>query len=1285
TKRDLGFVEGDLIECLNAGDGSWWMGRLRRDKRMVGLFPSNFVQLLDENFQPGQVSRNTSPLPLNNISANPQKTKSVNHKPFGAYGGPSKGKHGIFSSMKTAPPPKQTPTSLSPKKEEFRIPEPAPRAGARPSSSRAVSPNPNMGYRAPSPAMNGYHYDASPDPRSLHHAPSPDPLSQYRAASPAPHAQHRASSPAPYAQHRPVSPVPPSNYRAYSPAPPLNHGAHSSNPYDMNQSYPRIPSPAPSFQDHRQSRASSPAPFADIGSSPPPPAPPPHRVVYNPQELAYSDPCHQPEYDDEYGTSGKYSPVPPLAENSAKNFTPSPLRDAMNDVMSSLQDMSMSRQSPSPERPQTSTSVWSPEAFDQVYMASALKRPQSAMGLSTRAEQRARNGDAYSDSTPSLPSSRDGQTQLNNYVQRMENRLREVQSQRHLDNRFREREAMGPPAPPLKGPQHYRRPSTSHSKSESEAGSRFGSQKLKNRKSTYELGREVLGRTFTTKSSATSSSTGAQSNSTNASNSTQMTSQSIMSGYSAGGISATSAGSLARRKWSLGGSIKGRPQSALDTRSCANLNSRVGFGNESRPQTPMTGITYHSSHDSRPGTASQVDWTGTVAEPVGVLGGLATPAPTPKSKRSGFFKKMIESAKTGAASARSTIATSHSSSRPPSPVKSMLPKGVTAIAGGKAVAPENGSTAKDMGLGGAVDWMQVRRDVNRSNSLSKNERRERAERCELIGIAVINPVDELHERAEGDEGLDGLPITEPTNFNTPNLALVDKGARFIASLPPMINPASLAQGYICRPYRSDVQRLRAIFTWVSERIGWEEDFEGPVDTRRVIQTKRGCPKEVAMLVIEMCAAVGLHAEAIRGYLKAPGEVLDLDMVARPNHWWNAVIVDGEWRIMDCSLAGPTNPKRSVYSSAGSQAAESWWFLARPMEICYTHVPLLPEQQHICPPLPHEVLMALPCACPPYFKNGIEMADFDTSLLNLENLELAHVQFTVPEDVECVAEVEARAFAQDTDGDFFESGELVRKMALCQAEWVGGRKRYTVKALLPGDEGQGVLKVYAGRRGLMHSVKDNPHPLALALPLSHTGPNPPYDFLTRHPTPHAQRHDLYVAQPQCARLALNNTFVFAVRQHPSSASRSTPDTWGAGAGGFAVAARSASPNPAVGVGGRPSSAMSTVSFDASVSGSAYSDPSTTSASSTSSSAPHPATHPPALPSHKAKPAKLAIQSPSGKIVRLVRKEERAGAAAQRDEGGTWETVIKIGERGVWRALVLADRSARWCVFGEWSCA
>ncbi|ODV89732.1 hypothetical protein CANCADRAFT_19193, partial [Tortispora caseinolytica NRRL Y-17796] len=41
-ERDLGFVEGDMIECLSTGDGLWWTGRLKRN-RAVGLFPSNFV------------------------------------------------------------------------------------------------------------------------------------------------------------------------------------------------------------------------------------------------------------------------------------------------------------------------------------------------------------------------------------------------------------------------------------------------------------------------------------------------------------------------------------------------------------------------------------------------------------------------------------------------------------------------------------------------------------------------------------------------------------------------------------------------------------------------------------------------------------------------------------------------------------------------------------------------------------------------------------------------------------------------------------------------------------------------------------------------------------------------------------------------------------------------------------------------------------------------------------------------------------------------------------------
>ena len=1158
TKRDLGFVEGDLIECLNAGDGSWWMGRLRRDKRAMGLFPSNFVEVLDSSFVP--MSRAASPMPdTSNGSPTPTKPKKVKTpKPFQSYGKP--------------PPPKG--------------------ASATMIQSRGPSPMPDH-------------------PSSHSRGPSPMP-----------------NHPNNYFQQ-------PSNFSSYG------GSAHNS----------RAPSPAPFSHPSRQP---SPNPYQDYGSSPPPPAPPPHRVAYNVNSRRTPSPATS--MNDRYPAfSRNHTPAP--TSPAIHGLTPSPLRDAMEDVMSSLQDMAMPRDAPSPS-PEGPLDPWSPEAFEELRInarSKKVERPRTSLGISGMEDNDYIENRCSGHNLQPKQTRYDDPPNLSTFVERMESRFQRMPDEiTTYGAPFSPEGDMGPPAPPPKN-SPYQRPSSSLNHRNGEPQRNDSGRKLRNRKSAYELGRAMIDRTFTTKSTATNSSSGVQSTATDSSVSTQRTSQSLMSGFSAGGFSATSAGSLVRRKgW---GSFRGgkRPTSVASNR----LEDMFIGGTNTRPQTPLTGMSYHSSHESRPGSALQPDWPAGGNEMGGMLGGLTSPKP----KKTGFFKKLVDSAKTGAASARSSIASGQLET-PRSPVRNLVQSNVRGIAGGS-------SAARDMGLGGGIDWVQVRRDINRSNSLSKNERIERLERCQLMNYPVIAPVDALFEAAEGDESLDGTPVAEPTNFQAASLALVDKNSRFITSLPPMTNPISLAQGYVCRPYRSDVQRLRAIFTWASEKVAWEDDFEGEVDTRRVIQMKRGCAEEVAVLVMEMCLAVGLHAEVVRGYLKTPGEILDFDTMPRPNHWWNAVLCDGEWRIMDCSLASPTNPKRSQYSNAGAQVAETWWFLARPMEVCYTHIPQHLEQQHICPPISHEILLALPCACPPYFKNQMRMQNYDTSLVRIENLEMVHIIVEVPPDVECFAEVEAHAYAQDADGDRFENGDVVRKKALAQAEWIKGQKRYVVKALLPSDESQGVLKIYAGKRGLMHSIKDNPHPVAIALPIIHTGQNPPYDFLLRHPTPHAQRHDLYVAQPQCSKLAINNTFVFAVRQHPSSLTCTSPSL------------TAASPVPSY---ARPTSAMSMLSTSTTSNPTPnYFSPSSVSASATNSYFASQAQSSMGFERHQ-KPAKLAIQAPSGKIIRLNRKPE--GAAMNGNEGqgdgGVWETVIKPGERGVWRGLVLADRSARWCVFGEWEC-
>ncbi|GAO17161.1 hypothetical protein UVI_02031020 [Ustilaginoidea virens] len=902
---------------------------------------------------------------------------------------------------------------------------------------------------------------------------------------------------------------------------------------------------------------------------------------------------------------------------------------------------------------------WAPESFDMFARKSRQRQVERARPVTSSGPLPHDEGyETWSGESSQHTSYQKGMRgkghalpELGDYVERMEKRLRNTPHHNSAGAGMAadiDLDASGddvPPPPPPKG-KHYQRPKSSAGDPSDQ------SRQIENRKSAYEMGRGHAGdgsisRTLTTRTNTTNASSGNQSHT---SSSTQSSGRTLWSGVSAGGFSSTSAGSMARQQHM-------RTQSAMDTREA----------DTDRPDSPFTGVTYHSSHASNAAAGNrQRAQTLLEDELTGSLGGLVQP----RAPKRNIFKKIFDSAKTGVASNRGSIAAGSIAGGSARASPFDRPRPMAASSGlGSRITPVNGNSygsdaAREMGLssGSSVDWVQVRRDVNRSNSLSKAERIERQDRCQTLEHPVLNPVDELYEGIEGDEAADGMPVRDAVNYQSINLSQVDKNSRFVGDLPPMTTATQLATTYVCRPYRSDVQRIRAIFTWVSEKICWEEDFEGQVDTRHVIQAKRACAEEYAVLVMEMCAAVGIECEIVRGHLKAPGDIYDIHTAPRPNHWWNAVIVDNEWRVIDCCLASPSNPKRGLYSSTSASTADSWWFLARPTEACWTHVPEHHDQQHIVPPVAHETLLNLPCTCPAFFRHEMEMVDYNTAVTRIEDLEMVHVKLNVPGDVEIAAEVEARTLTRDADGDVFESGDTVKKRALAQAEWHNGVKRYTIKALLPGDEGQGILKVYAGKRGLMQSIKDIPHPLAFALPVMHTGENPPYEFVTRHPTPHAQRHDIYVVQPQCQRLALNNTFVFAIRQHPSTAlsgpsSALTP----------ASNPGRASPNPFA----RPSSAMSMNAPSAS-----GSNPS--SASGTIAGK---------------KPAKLAIQTPGGKILRLMRKEDRKGIAVggkglSSDEdvsdGGTWETIIKCSERGVWRGLVLADRTARWCVFAEWVC-
>ncbi|KAK9370134.1 hypothetical protein V1509DRAFT_618615 [Lipomyces kononenkoae] len=573
-----------------------------------------------------------------------------------------------------------------------------------------------------------------------------------------------------------------------------------------------------------------------------------------------------------------------------------------------------------------------------------------------------------------------------------------------------------------------------------------------------------------------------------------------------------------------------------------------------------------------------------------------------KLKKSGFFNK-IKALGTSSSSGKST--TSLEISEPNGITRG---KGTSYSAVGLSNVPSDSLLPRESQ---STNWIQVQTDIHRAHSMSENERAERRRRQELEGYSVLNPLAVVSKQVEGDEGMDGKLVENGMDVSKFNFATLDKAVRAL-SIPSLATLSSFTISVLCRPYKSDLQRLRAIFIFCTERIIWQQgppldEYDEPsYDIARIFRSKKASSDELANCVKSMCDLLQIPCEVVTGYLRAPGEIVD-SQTSRVNHAWNAVVVDGEWRMMDASLASPTHSRRSLYSNCPSTAVEDFYFLARPSELLFTHIPRYRTQQHIIPKLSPELLLDLPSICPATFKYNIFLSDFDTSLLRTSGADVIQIDVQAPGDVDCIADIEVRGYCVDADGDLMESGEVLKCPSLSQPFWIQGKRTFRIKTLLPKDESSGVLKIYAGRRGLLQSVRDNPYPLAMAFPVWHSGPSKPFSFVTRIPTPQALRYDVYVVKPQCRDLVFGNMYLFDIKQYPNN-----------------VEAPTYSPT---------------------------------------------------------KQAKLALQSPSGKIIRLTPKDDIL-------EYGThsvsWEGAISCHEVGIWRGLITTDRSSSWCIFAEWNC-
>lgn len=208
----------------------------------------------------------------------------------------------------------------------------------------------------------------------------------------------------------------------------------------------------------------------------------------------------------------------------------------------------------------------------------------------------------------------------------------------------------------------------------------------------------------------------------------------------------------------------------------------------------------------------------------------------------------------------------------------------------------------------------------------------------------------------------GLVYTQQQPFKE-----VDRHARQV--------PASVARNpqayslYLTQPFNDTVQKIRAIYTWMATNISYDFDryFSNnfSYNTRDssmadiTFYARRAICAGYAALFARFCQITGVECVTISGYARGFSSRAN-QPVQEVNHDWNAVRVNGQWRLLDLTWARDTS---------FNLALDEFWFMPPPEQFAFTHHPVKPQWQLLPQPMSQERFNRLPHFYARWFSMG----------------------------------------------------------------------------------------------------------------------------------------------------------------------------------------------------------------------------------------------------------------------------------------------------------------------------
>ena len=133
----------------------------------------------------------------------------------------------------------------------------------------------------------------------------------------------------------------------------------------------------------------------------------------------------------------------------------------------------------------------------------------------------------------------------------------------------------------------------------------------------------------------------------------------------------------------------------------------------------------------------------------------------------------------------------------------------------------------------------------------------------------------------------------------------------------------------------------------ADTIETEEDLKksNEQEILKLLRTKRGVCWHFGTLFAELCAVQGINVEIITGTRRLKTLPNELSI----KHLWNAVEIDGEMKMIDCTFDHSMPYKKEDFDR---------YFLVDPEVFIYSNIPIEPEKQYLETPISYEAFKRL---------------------------------------------------------------------------------------------------------------------------------------------------------------------------------------------------------------------------------------------------------------------------------------------------------------------------------------